>query len=89
MPKAIECFCWNDLSEVNTKGIEKNVVYSGFRCNCLEINVLEEYYYEYQEANGPPLEDELIHEYVQLYLKNIDSLNMLSFFYMGYILKFT
>jgi len=64
MPKATECFCWNDLSEVNTKRMEKNVNYSGFRCNCLEINVLEGYYYNYQEANRPPMEDELIHEYM-------------------------
>jgi len=42
--KATECFCWNDLSEVNTKRTEKNVDYSGFRCNCLEIDVLEGYY---------------------------------------------
>ena len=44
MPKATECFCWNDLSEVNTKRTKKNVDYSGFRCNCLEIDVLEGYY---------------------------------------------
>ena len=41
MPKATECFCWNDLSEVNTKRTKKNVDYSGFRCNCLEIDVLK------------------------------------------------
>ena len=35
------------------------------------------------------MEDELIHEYVELYLKNIDILNVLSFFTMGYILKVT
>jgi len=69
--------------------MKKNVDYSRFRCNCFEIDVSERYYYEYQEANGPPLEDELIHEYVELYLKNIDILNVLSFFNMGYILKLT
>jgi len=52
--------------------MEQKVNNSGFRCNCLEIGVLEGYYYEYQEASGPPLEDELLHEYVKLYLKNID-----------------
>ena len=73
MPTATECICCNDLSDVNAKRMEKNVdcitEYSGFRCNCLEIDVLEADYYEYQETNEPSLEGKLIREYVFVFEK--------------------
>jgi len=44
------------------------------------MDVLEADYFEYQDANGLPLENALIHEYVQFHLKkNIDISNALSF----------
>jgi len=83
MPTARKCICCNSLLEVDTKRMEKNVdcmtEYSGFQNNCLDTDVLETDYYAYQDASGPPLEDELIYEYVRFYLKNIDISNTQSF----------
>jgi len=81
MPTATECICCNALSEVNTNE-EKNVdctttEYSGFHYNCLQMYVLKAEYHEYQDANEPPLEDELIHENMRFYLKKIDISNVL------------
>ena len=39
--------------------------------------VLKAEYHEYQDANEPPLEDELIHENMRFYLKKIDISNVL------------
>jgi len=47
---------------------------------CLEMDVLEADYSEYQDATGVPLDSELIHECVRIYLKFIDISNVLSFF---------
>jgi len=33
------------------------------------MDILEVDYYEYQDANGSPLKDELIHEYVRFYFE--------------------
>ena len=66
MPNERECDCCHSIREVSNKRLEKHVgcitESSGFISNCLDKDVLKISYYEFKEANGPPEENQPIHE---------------------------
>ena len=48
--------------KADAKGVHCITESDGFIANCLNIDVLETSYWEFRQDNGPPLENQQIHE---------------------------